>query len=297
MVREAGMNSTAERDELIATLRWQVDAGVDEVILNSAVDRFAEVAKAVAIPPAVPSENTSVPTAPAAPTAAHAESSRTVPPLAAADSVNQDARIQAAACADLPALHKALSAFEGCPLKTTATNLVFGTGSPTADLMLIGEPPGRDEDRQGEPFAGPGGQLLDAMLSFVDLDRATNVYATNILPWRPPGDRQPTSAETAACLPFLEHHIALVAPRVLIFLGGTSAKTLLNQNEGIARLRGKWHDYNSPALEAAGLPPIPAIASLHPTSLLRQPAQKRVAWLDLLAVREKLDNLNATRED
>lgn len=296
------MAHAAERTELLAALRWQVDAGVDEVILDSAVDRFAETARAPAVAPAMVPKIDVAPAAPAAASTsetspARAEPGRTVPPLATADHVNQDARTQAAACADLPALRKILSEFEGCPLKTTATHLVFATGTPTADLMLIGEPPGREEDRQGEPFAGPGGDLLDAMLGFVDLDRATSVYATNILPWRPPGDRQPTPAETAACLPFLERHIALVAPRVLVFLGGTAAKALLNRNEGIARLRGKWHDYHSPALEAAGLAPIPAMATLYPASLLRQSAQKRSAWLDLLAVREKLDALKTASGD
>lgn len=288
----------SERADMIAALRWQIDAGADEAILDTAVDRFAEVAKAkaeAAVKSATPAQEVeptpNQPVAPPPPTsaAAGAVAARPVTPLAAADTVNEDARTQAAACNDLAALRTAIEAFDGCPLKTTATKLVFGSGAEAADLMLIGESPGRDEDRQGEPFVGASGQLLETMLGFVNLDRTANVYITNILPWRPPGNRQPTAAETAACLPFLERHIALVAPRALMFLGGTSAKTLLNRNEGITRLRGKWHDYTSPALEAAGLGPIPAMATLHPAYLLRQPAQKRAAWLDLLAVREKLD--------
>jgi DNA polymerase len=129
------------------------------------------------------------------------------------------------------------------------------------------------------------------MLGHIGLSRDENVYITNILPWRPPGNRQPTDAEIAACLPFLARHIALVAPRVLIFLGGTAAKTLLDRSEGITRLRGQWYEYNSPALESAGLAPIPAMATLHPAYLLRQPAQKRAAWKDLLSVRQRLDTL------
>jgi len=288
------MDVIAERAEMIAALRWQVEAGADEAIFDIAVDRFAEAAKIKAdvaaqklpVPPDAPSA-----AYPQTNTSAQVESSRSVAPLAAADTVNQDARKIANGCNDLAALRTALAAFDGCPLKTTATNLVFGNGAQSADVMLIGEAPGRDEDRQGEPFVGASGQLLEAMLGFVDLDRTTNVYITNILPWRPPGNRQPTATETAACLPFLERHIALVAPRALIFLGGTAAKTLLNRSDGITRLRGKWYDYTSPALEAAGLGPIPAMATLHPAYLLRQPAQKREAWLDLLSVREKLDGL------
>ena len=284
------MARATEHAELLAALRWQIDAGVDEVILNSAIDRFVETPRATT--PSAPATTSASEASPC-----RAEPSRIVPPPAAADYVNQNARTQAAACADLPALHEALTAFEGCPLKTTATHLVFATGTPKADLMLIGEPPGREEDRLGESFAGPGGDLLDAMLGFVELDRKTNVYGINILPWRPPGDRQPTTSEMEACLPFLERHIALIAPRVLVLLGGTAPKVLLSRNEGIARLRGKWFDYHSPALEATGLAPIPAIVTLHPTSLLRQSAQKRAAWLDLLAIREKLDALGITSGD
>lgn len=298
------MNPETDRAELVAALRWQIEAGADEAILDLAVDRYAEAEKAKAaraekqqtgttpVATAPQTQHTS-PANTGSPDTGAAPQARSVPPLAAADSVNEDARSRANACENLPALQSALAAFDGCALKTTATNLVFGTGASPADVMLIGEAPGRDEDRQGEPFVGASGQLLEVMLDFVDLDRASNVYITNILPWRPPGNRQPTAAETAACLPFLERHIALVAPRALMFLGGTAAKTLLNRNEGITRLRGRWYDYTSPALEAAGLAPIPAMATLHPAYLLRQPAQKRAAWHDLLAVREKLDTLKS----
>jgi uracil-DNA glycosylase family 4 len=299
MDSEMRMNSSAERDHLLAALRWQVDAGADEAILDAATDRFYEITKAATINSVSAPEPKPVAEASAGPAVAPVTlpTARTVPTLAAADSVNQDARTQANACANLPALREALASFDGCALKTTATNLVFGAGTPTADLMLIGEAPGRDEDRQGESFFGASGQLLDTMLKFVDLDRASNAYITNILPWRPPGDRQPTPAETAACLPFLERHITLIAPRALMFLGATSAKTLLGRNESITRLRGKWYDYTSPALEAAGLAPIPAMVTLHPAYLLRQPAQKRTAWRDLLAVCEKLDTLVAESND
>lgn len=300
------MISTAESQrELAAALRWQVEAGADEAILDEPVDRFAAPppkpapAAEPAAAPAVDASPDRLPDTPRDRAAAKTPPRAETPPaprLEPADTVNETARDLASRCADLPALKTALAAFDGCALKTTATNLVFGTGVENADIMLVGEAPGRDEDRDGTPFVGASGQLLDGMLGFLDLGRDTNIYITNILPWRPPGNRQPTGAEIAACLPFLERHITLVAPRLLVFLGGTSAKTLLNRTEGITRLRGQWYDYTSPAMETAGLAPIPAMATLHPAYLLRQPAQKRAAWLDLIAVREKLDEITPDRE-
>ena len=266
------------RDELVAALQWQIDVGADEAIGDQPVDRFAAAAQktaAVATPSA------------AKPTPAKPATTALVPQ----DEVAASARSMAESAADLVALRDSLAAFDGCSLKTTATNLVFGVGQSKADVMLIGEAPGRDEDRQGVPFVGVSGQLLDVMLGYVGLSRDENVYITNILPWRPPGNRQPTDAEIAACLPFLARHIALVAPRILVFLGGTAAKTLLGRSEGITRLRGQWYEYASPALENVGIEPIPAMATLHPAYLLRQPAQKRAAWKDLLSVRQRLDTL------
>ncbi|MBT5457529.1 MAG: uracil-DNA glycosylase, partial [Rhodospirillaceae bacterium] len=165
----------------------------------------------------------------------------------------------------------------------TAKSLVFGDGNPDAALMFIGEAPGAEEDRQGVPFVGPAGKLLDLMLASIGLDREA-VYITNILPWRPPGNRSPTDAETAACLPFVERHIELVAPEILVFVGGTSAKTLLGTTQGIMRLRGSWRTYESPHMTA----PIDARAMLHPAYLLRSPAQKRETWQDLLEIKHRL---------
>lgn len=279
----------ATRGALVTALQWQIDVGADEAIADQPFDRFAAAArKATAAAPA-----------PAPATTTTADSSNVAPPqpttrpatLASHDAVAASARFMAEQATDLAALREALAAFDGCSLKTTATNLVFGAGQAQADIMLIGEAPGRDEDRQGVPFVGASGQLLDVMLGYIGLSRDENVYITNILPWRPPGNRQPTDAEIAACLPFLARHIALVAPRILIFLGGTSAKTLLGRKEGITRLRGHWYEYASPELENAGIAAIPAMATLHPAYLLRQPAQKRAAWKDLLSVRQRLDTL------
>jgi DNA polymerase len=192
----------------------------------------------------------------------------------------------ARAANSLAELKAALEAFEGCRLKDTATNLVFADGNPAARVMIVGEAPGADEDRIGRPFVGVSGQLLDRMLAQVGLDRGS-VYITNILFWRPPGNRTPTAAEIAACLPFVERHIELVDPAILVLAGAASAKTLLARNEGITKLRGRWLLY-----ESAGMTrPIPAMAIYHPAFLLRQPAQKRDAWRDLLSIRDKLDSI------
>ncbi|MGY0835560.1 uracil-DNA glycosylase, partial [Azospirillum argentinense] len=202
-------------------------------------------------------------------------------PLGASEA-GASARARAAEARSLEELEAALRAFDGCPLKATAMNTVFADGNPAADIMLIGEAPGEDEDRQGKPFVGVSGKLLDRMLAQVGLDRST-VYISNILPWRPPGNRSPTQAEIAACLPFLERHVELIGPKVLVPLGGTSAKTLLNRAEGITRLRGRWFDYASPGLPG----PVPVLPMLHPAYLLRNPIAKREAWRDLLTLRQR----------
>ncbi len=180
-------------------------------------------------------------------------------------------------------LARTFAAFDGCDLKVTAKNFVFADGNPDARLMFIGEAPGAEEDRRGLPFVGPAGRLLDLMLAAIGLDRS-GAYITNILPWRPPGNRNPTDAETTACLPFIERHIELAAPRILIPVGGTAAKALLNTREGIMKLRGRWLIYAAPRMEA-----IPARAILHPAYLLRSSAQKRDTWRDLIAIRRRLD--------
>jgi DNA polymerase len=170
-----------------------------------------------------------------------------------------------------------------CGLHRTRTQTVFGVGRRDATLFVIGEAPGADEDRAGKPFVGVSGQLLDRMLGWIGLDR-NKAYITNVLFWRPPGNRQPTPAEIAACLPFVERHIELISPDILLLVGGASAKTLLARGEGITKLRGRWFQY-----ESAGMPrPIPALPTYHPAYLLRQPAQKREAWRDLLLLAERL---------
>ncbi|HJN24130.1 MAG TPA: uracil-DNA glycosylase, partial [Rhodospirillales bacterium] len=176
--------------------------------------------------------------------------------------------------------------YDGCALKKTATNLVFGDGNPKAKIVLIGEGPGAEEDRQGLPFVGPSGQLLDKMLTSIGLDRE-QVFISNTVFWRPPGNRTPTTAETALCMPFIERLMELIDPEILITLGGPAAKVMLAETAGVGRLRGKWYTYSTPKLPR----PVQATALFHPAYLLRSPAHKREAWRDLLMIRDKLDEL------
>ena len=262
------------RAEQEAALRWLVEMGADEAIALEPVDRFAPVPVAAPSPPPAPAR-----VAPSAP-AIHAPAA-----LGRQAEIAQTAAAIARGASSLDDLRAALARFEGCPLKATATNLVFADGNPKGRVMLVGEAPGADEDRQGKPFVGVSGQLLDRMLACIGLDRS-HAYITNILPWRPPGNRSPTAAEIAICLPFVERQIELVAPDVLVLLGGTSAKTLLQTADGIVKTRGKWLRYGSPGLAK----PLDAIATYHPAYLLRSPAQKRDSWRDLLMIKNKLKN-------
>lgn len=254
-------------------LEWYVEAGVDILLEDKPVDRFLEStevsSKATAKKP-LPSR--SDPRKAAAPKQSPAQNV-TVPDAEAAAS----ARDTAQKADSLETLKAAMETFEGCNLKRTAKNLVFADGNPDAKIMLIGEAPGRDEDQQGVPFVGRAGQLLDKMLAAINLDRSS-VYITNVIPWRPPGNRTPTPQETEICRPFIERHIELISPDVIVLLGGSSAKTLLKTNDGIMRLRGKWSEVE------ANNSSIKALPTLHPAYLLRQPAQKRLAWQDLLAL-------------
>ncbi|MDN2567709.1 uracil-DNA glycosylase, partial [Aquibium sp. A9E412] len=179
-------------------------------------------------------------------------------------------------------LRALLAAFDGCNLKTTAKNLVFADGNPAADIMLVGEAPGREEDIEGLPFVGRSGRLLDRMLAAVGLDRQS-AYISNVIPWRPPGNRDPSPLETEICRPFIERHIALAAPKVLVTLGNPSTKLLLRTQTGIMRMRGTWSAHRT--AEGSEIATMP---TLHPAYLLRNPAHKKLAWRDFLAIRAKL---------
>ncbi len=290
-------------DADLAALRWYLDMGIDEAMGEVAADWLAPRPSAATAPaPAVGTAPAAV-AGTAASTAARTAPAQTVPPPGASPSVPpavrpaarpampvlpaaQDAQRLAQAARSLSELEDALRAFDGCALKQTATNLVFGDGNPQARVMLVGEAPGADEDRQGKPFVGVSGQLLDQMLSFIGLTRDT-FYISNQVYWRPPGNRKPTDAEVAACQPFIMRHIELVAPKLLILVGGASTRTLLGRTDGVLKLRGRWFDYASPGLPA----PIPTMVFLHPAFLLRTPAFKREAWRDLQTVKQRLELL------
>jgi len=283
----------------LAALRWQVEAGADEAIADEPIDRFA-TSKAArpepAAPQAIPRANPGVaeapravpqPDAPRASAAILQAPTFSATPGAQSGEALQSASALAAGANSLDELRAALAAFDGCALKKTATNLVFADGNPAARVMFIGEAPGADEDRQGLPFVGVSGQLLDRMIGHIGLTRAESAYITNVLFWRPPGNRTPTPGEIGACLPFVERHIELIDPAIIVLVGGIAAKTMLARSEGITRLRGQWHTYETPRMSH----PVPIIATFHPAYLLRSPGQKREAWRDLLAIQAKMEEL------
>jgi uracil-DNA glycosylase len=262
----------------LALLEWQIAMGADEALGEVALNQLA--------PPAPP---TAVPRAAAIPTPRPSVVAPAVvsPPGALAESLAeaaQSARLLAASAETIEALGALVAGFDGCALKRTATNTVFLDGNPAAPVMIIGEAPGAEEDRLGRPFVGRAGQLLDRMLAAIGLDR-TGVQITNAIYWRPPGNRKPTSAEIAACLPFVLRHIALAQPLVLVLAGGTAASALLPLSEGITRLRGRWFELAVPGLDR----PVPTLPMFHPAFLLRAPERKREAWRDLLALKARLD--------
>jgi len=263
------MESALDYHTAKALLEWQLEMGADEAICDAPVDRYAVTAaeKAAKVTPAAAVR--------AAPVAA---------PKPKTDPIKV-ARQMAAEVGDLAGLRAALAGYEHCELKRGARNLVFSDGNPAARVMIIGEAPGRDEDREGRPFVGAAGHLLDRMLGAIGMDRAADdaakaVYVANVLPWRPPQNRDPRPDEIQMMVPFVEKHVALVKPEVLILMGNISCQAALGKR-GITRLRGTW-------AEAFGIPAMPMV---HPAYLLRTPIAKREAWADLLAIKARLEGL------
>ena len=288
--------------ELAAVLDWYREMGAEEAIGETPIDwlqrrevapgnGFASLISPRPAPGApaktpssgpIPSATPALPSSPPArrpppPSAPAPRQFAPTPPEAAV----MAARTAAREAATLDELGARLAGFDGCSLKATAKNLCFYRGMPKARLMLIGEAPGRDEDLEGKPFVGRAGQLLDKMLAAIQLSEQ-NVHITNIVYWRPPGNRTPTPQEAQVCRPFLERQVELVAPELVVLLGGAAAKHLLEVADGIMRIRGKWREIE------IGNVKVRAIATLHPAYLLRAPAAKRLAWRDLLAVKATL---------
>ncbi len=260
-----------------AALKWYLDMGVDELVGETAPDRLAAKPAPVAVP-----QSARTPVATAKPPI-----SKAATPAPTVSAAAQDAHHLASAARSIEELEDALRAFEGCPLKATATNLVFHDGNPKAKVMFVGEAPGGDEDRLGKPFVGVSGQLLDRMIKWIGLDRA-NAYITNQVYWRPPGNRTPTDAEIASCMPFVVRHIELVSPEILVLVGGSVTKTLLGRTTGITKLRGQWFEFAAPGLAR----PVPTMAIFHPAYLLRTPVFKREVWRDLLTIKQRLAQIH-----
>jgi len=259
--------------ELLAVLDWYRAAGVDLAVGEEPVDRFAQAAPSPVAAPPQRQQATQV----AAP----------APLLTGTQAIIGDpseARKLAATATTLDELRVVLDAYDGCSLKFRATQLVFADGNPEAKIMLIGEAPGAEEDRQGKPFVGRSGQLLDRMLGAIGLDR-TKVYIVNTVPWRPPGNRTPTPEEMELCLPFLHRQVELVSPKLVLTLGGPAMQTVFKTNAGIIKMRGRWQDV------AIGTHGVAALPTLHPAYLLRNPAAKQQAWADLLSLKVKMDEL------
>ena len=265
-------------------LQWYIDAGVDEAVDEETVDCFAISPLRGGRGGGVYEENI-VNNAPLPTSPPQGEGLKNTPLHHTPSAAAATARQLAQKASTLDELEAAVRAFDGCAIKKTASKTVFCDGNPAAKVMIIGEAPGAQEDIQGIPFCGPSGQLLDRMLAAIGLNRRESVYISNTVFWRPPGNRQPTPEETGACLPFVEKHIALIKPAILILAGGTATTTLLKRDTSISRLRGKLYDYQNEFLSA----PIPTLVTFHPSYLLRTPGQKRLAWNDLLMIKDLLN--------
>ena len=268
------MTAAADTAAARALLAFWRGAGVD---MDEAEAVFAN--RAVAAPAPLPRPSVETKTA------------RKRPAAAAADSPVESARTLAAAANSIAALRDAVNGFEGCALKTTARTTAFSDGVDDAEVLLIGEAPGKEEDEQGKPFVGRSGQLLDRMLAAIGLDRKSNLLISNTIYWRPPGNRPPTQGEIALCLPFVERLIALSNPKLLILAGGVASQIVLRREEGVMRTRGRRLNYNREGLTV----PVNAMVMLHPAYLLRRPQDKRLAWGDLLLLDAWLEELGARK--
>jgi DNA polymerase len=275
--------ATLTKSEALAALAWLIDAGADEAIGEGPFDRLG------AAPPAPEPRSVIAPTPTGRQNAPN--------PVPMAQPRRPDAMLQgksedvgaamelAARCNTLEELRAALDGFHGLELRKLATRTVFSDGNPSSRIMFVGEAPGREEDRMGLPFVGRAGKLLDAMLKSIGLDRGS-AYITNVLPWRPPENRNPEATEVAQCIPFLRRHIELVAPGIMILLGAVAVRHVLGLNEGIMKYRGRWLEYR------IGDAMVPVMPTLHPAYLLRQPAHKKLAWRDLQEIRSRIEALN-----
>lgn len=252
----------------IEVLKWYEDMGATEIVSDASVNRFEEKKN--------PEKQS---TAPAA-----------IREVTGPEHSKSSVRSIADTCNTLEALKDAVVNYKGLAITKTATNTVFSDGNPQSEIMMVGEAPGAEEDLQGIPFCGASGKMLDQMFSYVDIRREKNFYITNTIFWRPPGNRRPTPEELAICAPFVEKHISLIKPKLIILVGGTAVAALLDSKLGITKLRGKFFDYTNQYLDA----PIKTTAIFHPSYLLRSPGQKKLAWQDILMLKQYIDENNIT---
>lgn len=284
----------SENSALVAALQWHVDHNAcfpwSEEPVDVTQDNLSQApprnAQAQALPEPKPDQTTTKqPTLP---------KSQDTHDIEGTAKLRAESEKLAHNADSLETLKQAISEFEGLSIKKTATNLVFADGNPKARIMIIGEAPGADEDRQGLPFVGKSGQLLDKILSYAGLNRNEEdpekaIYISNILNWRPPGNRTPTPSEIEIALPFIERHIELAQPEILVLCGGISAKTLLKETRGITKLRGKWETYKPQTSTGEPDHEIDALPTFHPSFLLRNPAQKKSVWQDILSLQKRLE--------
>ena len=273
------VNRPLNEAEALQALEWYRAAGVDLAVGEAPVDRFAASAATARRGVAAPAARVAEPRA--------AQAAETLSPPIIANGDPDETRALAAAAMTLDELRAVMDAYDGCVLKKRATQLCFADGNPEAEIMLVGEGPGADEDRVGKPYVGRAGQLLDRMLGAIGLDR-TKVFIANMVPWRPPGNREPTPEELALCTPFLYRQIELVAPKILVTLGNVPTQALFSTKSGITRMRGQWRDLTINSLT------LPALPTLHPAYLLRQPAAKAQAWKDMLSLKAAITALPRT---
>lgn len=282
------------QDPYAAALQWHLDNGADEALQDEPNDRTAAITQFLKSPGA---EFVVTPTAgrTAPDISMNAPSIASTSEMMGSAAAKAEAVRLAKSCNTLEELQAAIMGFDGLAIRKTAMNMVFADGNPSAHIMLIGEAPEADEDRQGKPFAGASGQLLDRILASINLSRREEdlskaVYLSNLLNWRPPGNRTPTQSEIEISLPFIERHIALIKPKLLIICGGVSAKGILGSDSTLSKLRGAFHEYR-PITEGINenTSAIPAVVTYHPGSLIRTPSQKAHVWADMLMLRARLD--------
>ena len=282
-----------DRDAALKALEWYTDNGITEALESEPQDKTNKLPGSFEDLKGAAPDTTIRNTKTQSDAMPKKQPAKTESALISSKDARAEAENIVKGISTLEDLRQAIADFEGLSVKKTALNMVFCDGNPKARVMVIGEAPGADEDKQGKPFVGASGQLLDKILGSIGLSRDAEapenaLYISNILNWRPPGNRTPTPAEMSIALPFIEKHIALVSPDILVLVGNTPMKSLLNTKQGIVKMRGNWHDYQPVSdIGAKSDKPVFALPTFHPAYLLRNPKQKKTVWADMLMLHKK----------